>query len=115
METIESLLNGIGAIGGVGPGRTTGLPGAINGGVQGPTTAEKASAPFSDLLVDAVGEVSQLQNQAQSAVSGLMTGSGVDIHQAMIATQKASMAFELALAVRNKTVQAYEQVMNMQF
>jgi flagellar hook-basal body complex protein FliE len=44
-----------------------------------------------------------------------MAGSGVDVHQAMIATQKASMAFELALAVRNKAVQAYQQVMGMQF
>jgi flagellar hook-basal body complex protein FliE len=48
-------------------------------------------------------------------VDGLMSGSGVDVHQAMIATQKASMAFELALAVRNKAVQAYQSVIGMQF
>ncbi len=48
-------------------------------------------------------------------MTGLMTGTGVDVHQAMIATQKASMAFELALAVRNKAVQAYQQVIGMQF
>ena len=53
--------------------------------------------------------------QAHAAVTGLMTGSGVDVHQAMIATQKADMAFELALAVRNKAVQAYQSVMGMQF
>ena len=72
-------------------------------------------APFADLLTDAVGQVNQLEDQAQTAVTGLMTGSGVDVHQAMIATQKASMAFELALAVRNKAVQAYQQVMSLQF
>jgi flagellar hook-basal body complex protein FliE len=44
-----------------------------------------------------------------------MTGSGVDVHTAMIATQKASMAFELTLAVRNKAVQAYQSVIGMQF
>ena len=79
--------------------------------------AGKASdaAPFSDLMTDAVGEVGKLQDQAAEAVSGLMNGSGVDVHQAMIATQKASMAFELSLAVRNKAVQAYQQVMSMQF
>ena len=59
--------------------------------------------------------MSQLEDKARTAVSGLMTGSGVDVHQAMIATQKASMAFELALAVRNKAVQAYQQVLGMQF
>ena len=71
--------------------------------------------PFSDLLTDAVGQVDQLESQARAAVSGLMTGNGVDVHQAMIATQKADMTFEMALAVRNKAVQAYQSVMGMQF
>ncbi len=81
------------------------------------STAAPASAPspFSDLLTDAVGQVSQLEDQAHTAVSGLLSGSGVDVHQAMIATEKSSMAFELALAVRNKAVQAYQQVIGMQF
>ena len=74
-----------------------------------------APAPFADLMTDAVGQVNQLEDQARISVDGLMTGSGVDVHQAMIATQKASMAFELALAVRNKAVQAYQQVIGMQF
>ncbi len=43
------------------------------------------------------------------------TGSGVDVHTAMIATQKSDMAFELALQVRNKAVGAYQQMMSMQF
>ena len=80
------------------------------------TSATAAEAtPFSDLLTDAVGQVSSLQAQAESAVTGLMTGSGVDVHTAMIAAEKESMAFELSLAVRNKAVQAYQQVMSMQF
>ena len=78
-------------------------------------SANGSAAPFSDLLTDAVGQVNNLQDQAAAAVKGLMTGSGVDVHQAMIATEKASMGFELALAVRNKAVQAYQQVMSMQF
>ncbi len=80
-----------------------------------PSSQEGAGGPFADLLTSAVGDVSRLENEAQNAVSGLMTGSGVDVHQAMIATEKASMAFELSLAVRNKAVQAYQQVMSMQF
>jgi flagellar hook-basal body complex protein FliE len=74
-----------------------------------------SSAPFSDLLTDAVGQVNQLEDQATTAVTGLMSGTGVDVHRAMIATQKASMAFELTLAVRNKAVQAYQSVIGMQF
>lgn len=82
--------------------------------IQGPAKSN-GSAPFSDLLGDAIGDVSKLENEAQQTMEGLMTGSGVDVHQAMIVTQKASMAFELSLAVRNKAVQAYQQVMGMQF
>jgi flagellar hook-basal body complex protein FliE len=72
-------------------------------------------APFAGLIVDAVGQVNHLEDAARNAMTGLMTGTGVDVHQAMIATEKASMAFELALAVRNKAVQAYQQVIGMQF
>jgi flagellar hook-basal body complex protein FliE len=78
-------------------------------------TQPTASSPFADLLSDAVGQVNQLEGQAQAAVTGLMTGSGIDVHRAMIATQKADMAFEMVLAVRNKAVQAYQSVMGMQF
>jgi flagellar hook-basal body complex protein FliE len=105
MNPINSLVPAImTSIGPQGP-----VPGAPTGGPLKPPT------PFGDLMTDAVGEVNQLEDQAKSAVAGLMTGSGVDVHQAMIATQKASMAFELALAVRNKAVQSYQQVLGMQF
>jgi len=82
---------------------------------MGAAETSAGSTPFADLLTDSIGQVNQLEAQAHGAVSGLMTGSGVDVHQAMIATEKASMAFELALAVRNKAIQAYQQVMSMQF
>jgi flagellar hook-basal body complex protein FliE len=86
-------------------------------GSPGNTSASQAppSTPFGDLLTDSIGQVNKLEDQAHSAVSGLMTGSGVDVHTAMIATQKASMAFELTIAVRNKAVQAYQSVIGMQF
>jgi flagellar hook-basal body complex protein FliE len=81
-----------------------------NGGKLG-----AAPAPFSDLLTNAVEQVNQLEKQANAAVTGLMTGTGVDVHTALIATEKANMAFELALAVHNKAVQAYQSVIGMQF
>lgn len=85
-------------------------------GLGSPISAAQATpAPFADLLTDAVGQVNRLDAQAKATVDGLMTGSGVDVHQAMIATEKADMAFELTLAVRNKAVQAYQSVIGMQF
>ena len=78
--------------------------------------AESAVAPpFSNLLKNAITNVQDLEEQASTAVQGLMSGHGVDVHQAMIATQKSDMAFEMALAVRNKAVAAYQTVMQMQF
>lgn len=70
---------------------------------------------FGKLLKDAVQQVNQLEDQAQVAVEGLMSGSGIDVHQALIAAEKASMAFDLALAVRNKAIQSYQSIMGMQF
>lgn len=71
--------------------------------------------PFAGLLQSMVQQTAALDHQASATVNGLLSGQGVDIHQAMIATQKADMAFELALQVRNKAVGAYQQMMGMQF
>lgn len=70
---------------------------------------------FGDLFKDAAGKVNELEDQARTAAKGLMTGTGVDVHDVMIASEKASMSFELALAVRNKAIQSYQSVMSMQF
>jgi len=76
---------------------------------------QTSGAPFSSLFQSMVGQTQQLDQNAASAVTGLLTGQGVEIHDALIATQKASLAFELALQVRNKAVAAYQQMMGMQF
>jgi flagellar hook-basal body complex protein FliE len=70
---------------------------------------------FADLLTNAIGKTNDLEDQARAAVDGFMTGKGVDVHQVMIAAEKANMAFEMVLAVRNKAVQSYQSVMSMQF
>lgn len=80
-----------------------------------PSNVAQQETPFAGLLKDAIQGEQSLENQASAAVEGLMNGDGVDVHQAMIATQKADMAFEMSLAVRNKAVAAYQQVMQMQF
>lgn len=89
---------------------TSGIPAAAS-----PAPQQAPATPFGDLMSDAVSSVNNLEAQAKTAVDGLMTGQGVDVHQAMIATQKADMAFEMVLAVRNKAVAAYQSVMGMQF
>jgi hypothetical protein len=60
-------------------------------------------------------EIKATDRRAQDAVTGLLSGKGVEVHEAMIATQRADLTFELALQVRNKAVSAYQQMMQMQF
>src|ERR1700694_3860042 len=74
-------------------------------GVSGTTTANgnvTGGGTFADALTSAVRAVSGLQNNADSAVAGLATNSGVDIHQAMLAMDQASLGMSLAVQVRNK-------------
>jgi flagellar hook-basal body complex protein FliE len=77
--------------------------------------AQNPATPFGGILQSLVQQTSALDKQAKDAVTGVLNGSGVEVHDAMIATQKADMAFELALQVRNKAVGAYQQMMQMQF
>ena len=78
-------------------------------------SAENSPTPFSTTLQSLVQQARTLDTQASNAVTGLLNGQGVEIHDALIATQKASLAFELALQVRNKAVAAYQQMSGMQF
>ena len=84
-------------------------------GVAASSSGASAGVPFAGMLQTMVEQTSVLDQKASQAVTGLLNGSGVEIHDAMIATQKADMAFELALQVRNKVVGAYQQMMAMQF
>jgi len=67
------------------------------------------------VLHSVMAETSNLEQKATQAVTGLLSGTGVEVQDAMLATQKADMAFELALQVRSKAVAAYQQMMGMQF
>lgn len=80
-----------------------------------PESKEKSTGEFMKTLQDAMSEVGQLQGQADAKVGQLLNGNGQDVHSAMIAVEKASLAFEMMVQVRNKIVQAYQQVSGMQF
>ena len=75
----------------------------------------KGSGDFVKSLQDAMSEVGDLQSQADTRVNQLLTGNGQDVHSAMIAVEKASLAFDMMVQGRNKIVQAYQQVSGMQF
>jgi flagellar hook-basal body complex protein FliE len=93
----------------------TGLPAVQLSQISGAAATAQPGAPFAALMRNAMQQMQTLEGNATQAVDGLMTGSGTDIHTAMIATQKADLAFEMALAFRNKAVGAYQQLMSTQF
>ncbi len=78
------------------------------------TTQTGEGASFKDVLTDAVTEVQRLQNDADSAIRQLVSGEVKDITDAMVAIEKADVSFQTMMAVRNKIVAAYEEVIRMQ-
>ncbi len=61
-----------------------------------------------------MGEVQRLQNDADTAIRQLVSGEVKDITDAMVAIEKADVSFQTMMAVRNKIVAAYEEVIRMQ-
>jgi flagellar hook-basal body complex protein FliE len=82
---------------------------------QGPSPSSEGSDDFMTTLQRSMDTVETAQGEAQSQVSQLVNGKGADLHSAMIAVEKADLSFQLMMQVRNKIVQAYQQVSNMQF
>ncbi len=80
----------------------------------GLTPTEKAAPSFGSLLGRLVGEVNAKQAVAGDAVAGVLGGQNVSLHQAMIAMEEASVSFQLMVEVRNKLLEAYQEVMRMQ-
>ncbi|MGH7754342.1 MAG: flagellar hook-basal body complex protein FliE [Gemmatimonadales bacterium] len=80
----------------------------------GPKGPLQAYGGFSDALRQAVEQVNQLHLSAGTEVESLLTGETEDVHKTILAVQKADLALETLLEVRNKVVQAYQEVMRTQ-
>lgn len=78
-------------------------------------TETGGSADFMQTLKDAIGQVGTVQADADGKVAQLATGTGQDVHSAMIAVEEANLSFQMMVQVRNKILQAYQQVSGMQF
>ena len=70
---------------------------------------------FMGSLRSAIDDLENVHAQAEQKVSDLLEGNGVDVHSAMIAVEKAELSFQLMMQVRNKIVQAYQEISRMQF
>ncbi|MHC1726140.1 MAG: flagellar hook-basal body complex protein FliE [Syntrophobacteraceae bacterium] len=80
---------------------------------KGPGAAEPAS--FADQLQSKIGEVNRLQQQADSAMAESSVKGASNIHETMIRIEEADMSLRLVAKIRNKALDAYHEVMRMQF
>lgn len=87
----------------------------VNSQPLSPKPAGQAEGGFMSTLKDAIGQVEGLQSQADQQVASLLGGNGQDVHGAMIAVERADLSFQLMMQVRNKIVNAYQDIARMQF
>ena len=73
-----------------------------------------SGANFEKMLGGFVNEVAQKQAAAGSAVSGLLSGQNVSLHQAMITMEEANVSFQMMVEVRNRLLEGYQELMRMQ-
>lgn len=96
----------------------TSLPGLTNLPTS-PTPATGVdvgeSGGFGNTLKNAINQVDQLQQNSDASTTQLVQGDRQDIHNVMIAVEKADIAFQLMMQVRNKIVNAYQEVSKLQF
>src|SRR5207249_3234046 len=78
-----------------------------------PAGGDKGNS-FAAVLGDSLAEVNRLQQQADASITALATGDKASLHDTMIAMEQADVSFRLMMQVRNKIVEAYQEIMRMQ-
>jgi flagellar hook-basal body complex protein FliE len=73
-----------------------------------------AAGTFRDVFAGAVQQVESLGQDASASVERFLAGDGEDLHTTVLATQRAELSFEMFQQVRNKVVNAYQEIMRMQ-
>jgi flagellar hook-basal body complex protein FliE len=94
--------------------------GQINPNLQVPeirtpqkTSKGSAGPGFGEILQDAISAANEVQKQSDQQIQKLMAGESQDLHETLIAVQKADLNFQMMMQVRNKILQAYNEIMRM--
>jgi flagellar hook-basal body complex protein FliE len=81
---------------------------------EGAAKAQKSATSFSDTLKESIDKVGELEKEANRQTESLVKTQGQDIHNTMIAIEKADLSFQLMMQIRNKIINAYEEIMRLQ-
>jgi flagellar hook-basal body complex protein FliE len=83
--------------------------------ILSPKSTEKpGNSKFENILSDFIGSVNKTQNDADSITKSFVMGDDVEIHDVMIAGEKAKTSLELLMEIRNKTIDMYKELIRMQ-
>jgi flagellar hook-basal body complex protein FliE len=105
---IPAITSGVAGISGISGSSLGGV-----GSVQSPSTGS-GSGGFGSMLTSAISSLNQSQNTASSDSVALATGQASDVTSVVSDVEKANLEMQLAVQVRNKAVDAYEEIMRMQ-
>lgn len=75
---------------------------------------QSVNSSFGSVLKDAIQDINKLQNDADKTIAKVQLEDASSIHEAMIALEKAGISFQVMMQVRNKILDAYQEVMRMQ-
>ena len=89
------------------------LPGEEGKRTRIDKTLNSTQASFGETLNKAITDISSLQKEAGDAVKKMVAGQPVDLHEVMIAAEKARTSFDLLMEIRNKTIDTYREIMRM--
>jgi len=98
-------MDGIDSIGPFQPGS---LPRKIN-----PTFQQEGGVSFKDTLNGFIGDVNHLQKQADVSIQKLASGEITDVNQVVTASEEAKLAFNTMMEIRNKVMEAYQEIMRI--
>ncbi len=84
----------------------------VTGGT--PAVGASTGGDLGRAFADVIGKLSETERTTGDLVSRAAAGENVDIHDVMIATQAEGLAFQVALQVRNKLVEGYQEIMRIQ-
>lgn len=77
-------------------------------------TPYEAQQKFAAVLKEQIEKINEAQNQSDVMTEKLARGENVDLHQVMIASQKANITLQATIEIRNKVIEAYQEIMRMQ-
>ena len=74
----------------------------------------KGAPSFSEVLKDSISKVAELEKEASEQTAKLVKMETQDVHNTMISVQKADLSFQMMMQIRNKIIDAYQEIMKIQ-